>query len=346
MIAEIRTTNIKSIIRERITEIIEQLKQRQEVEGIVYLGGLANTDYKDFIDEFSDIDIGIFLNVDRNNLPNWLQPFSFYIPVINQKNNEVIMEVNLHQQILKEEEESEWPDTKKEAYSYASEIVFDRNGKIKELINEKTKFPKEYRKILLSHLLSRINWNVKINPLKVIERGYIFNGEELLNQGLENILDLLFVYNNKYPPHAKWKITMLKGLEYCPENIENKLKECFKIEDISEQDILRRRKNILMLVKDIEQKLANEGIFKIDEDYSDYEYRNWNPKKQLKKVTPYDEITDKFQNLTSEERKILKGMLCEYFITNLDDLNNINVQRLNPIYQRVIKKCLNKLHIQ
>lgn len=70
MIEEIGTANIKSIIRERITEIIEQLKQRQEVEGIVYLGGLANTDYKDFIDEFSDIDIGIFLNVDRDNLPD------------------------------------------------------------------------------------------------------------------------------------------------------------------------------------------------------------------------------------------------------------------------------------
>ncbi len=46
---------------------------------------------------------------------------------------------------------------KKEAYGYASEIVFDRNGKIKELIDRKTTFPKEYRKNLLSHLLSRIN---------------------------------------------------------------------------------------------------------------------------------------------------------------------------------------------
>ena len=59
------------------------------------MGGLANTEYKDFIDEFSDIDIGIFLNVNRKNIPNWLQPFSFYIPVEKQNGEEIIMEINM-----------------------------------------------------------------------------------------------------------------------------------------------------------------------------------------------------------------------------------------------------------
>ena len=129
MIPEIKTKNIKPIIRKRIEEITEKLKSKPEVEGIVYLGGLANTEYKDFIDEFSDIDIGIFLNVNRKNIHNWLQPFSFYIPVEKQNGEEIIMEINMHQQILDEEEKNDWPDTKKEAYGYASEIVFDRNGK-------------------------------------------------------------------------------------------------------------------------------------------------------------------------------------------------------------------------
>ena len=42
MIPEIKTKNIKPIIRKRIEEIIEKLKSKPEVEGIVYLGGLAN----------------------------------------------------------------------------------------------------------------------------------------------------------------------------------------------------------------------------------------------------------------------------------------------------------------
>ena len=53
MIPEIKTKNIKPIIRKRIEEITEKLKSKPEVEGIVYLGGLANTEYKDFIEKFT-----------------------------------------------------------------------------------------------------------------------------------------------------------------------------------------------------------------------------------------------------------------------------------------------------
>ena len=81
MIKGIKSQNIKPIVRKRIDKFVQQLKEKPEIEGIVYLSGLANTEYKDFIDEFSDIDIGIFLNVDREHLPNWLPPFSFYIVI-------------------------------------------------------------------------------------------------------------------------------------------------------------------------------------------------------------------------------------------------------------------------
>lgn len=242
MVNGIKTENIKPMIRERVKQFTERLKECPEVEVIVYLGGLANTEYKDFVDQYSDIDIGIFLNTDRENLPDWLQPFSFYIPV-NDGNEERMMEVNLHQQIL-EEERNDWADTKKEAYAYASEVVFDRNGQIENLIKEKTKLTEEYKKKYLSHLLSRINWNVKINPLRAIERGLILNGEELLNQGIENMMDLLFVYNGKYPPHVKWKAAMIENLEYYPDDIIRKIKECYMIENISNEDIIKRREKI------------------------------------------------------------------------------------------------------
>ena len=310
MVNGIKTNNIKPMIRERIKQFTERLKECPEVEGIVYLGGLANTNYKDFIDKFSDIDIGIFLNIDKDNLPDWLQPFSFYIPV-TEEDEERMMEVNLHQQILSVEKQNEWADTKKEAYAYASEVVFDRNGQIEDMIKDKTKLTEEYKKRYLSHLLSRINWNVKINPLRAIERGLLINGEELLNQGIENMLDLLFVYNGKYPPHAKWKVAMIENLEYYPENIMGRIEECFKVEEISEQDILKRRNSILSVVKEIEERIDKERIFEKNEDYSEFEYKHWNPKKQLKEETKYDEIISKIPNLPSNEMIWKKYMIFQ-----------------------------------
>ena len=99
MIKGLKTQNIKPIVRKQMDEFVKKLKTKPEIEGIVYLSGLANTPYKDFIDEFSDIDIGIFLNVDREHLPNWLPPFSFYIMVENQNGKDKIMEVNFHQKM-------------------------------------------------------------------------------------------------------------------------------------------------------------------------------------------------------------------------------------------------------
>lgn len=340
MIQGIKTRNIKPMIRERVKEFTERLMKYPEVEGIVYLGGLANTDYKDFIDELSDIDLGIFINGERDELPRWLQPFSFYIPVADGTGKENIMEVNLHQQVLSEEKEADWSDTKREAYAYASEVVFDRNGEIESLIKEKTKLTSQHRKEFLAHLLSRINWNVKINPIKAIERGFVFNVEELLNQGMENMLDLIFVYNNKYPPHQKWKLAMIEYLQYCPENIKAKIAECMKIEDISAKDIMRRREAILEIVAEIEQKLSQEGIFKDKEDYSDYEYIHWKPQKQLKENTVYDTIIDMFPGFSQEEKRILKGLLCEFFVQNLQDLYNIPINKLGNRYRDILNKVI------
>lgn len=340
MIQDIKTKNIKSRIRERIKDFTSKLMEQPEVEGIVYLGGLANTDYKDFIDEFSDIDLGIFINTEQNNLPTWLQPFSFYIPVVDENGNENIMEVNLHQQILSEERKCEWADTKREAYAYASEVIFDRNGEITDLIKEKTKLTPHYRKKFLAHLLSRINWSVKINPIKAVKRGFELNAEELLNQGMENMLDLLFVYNHRYPPHPKWKLAMIENLQYCPENIKAKIAECMKIEEISKEDIMRRRSAILEIVTDIEQRLDREGLFREDEEYSDYEYIYWSPQKQLKKQTIYDDISSMFPNLSQQDKKIFKGLLCEYFVQNLDEIYEIPRDALEKKYKDIIDKII------
>ncbi len=341
MIKGIITKNIKPIVRKRMDELIQKLKEKTEVEGIVYLSGLANTEYKNFIDEYSDIDIGIFLNVDREHLPNWLPPFSFYIVITDQDGVDKTMEVNFHQKIYTEEKNSEWHDYKKEFYKYACEIVFDRNGKIEKLIKEKTVFTEEYRKLLISHLLSRIYWMVEINPLNAVKRGLIFNGEDLLNQGLNYVTDLLFVYDRKFPPAAKWKLSLLNTLDFCPKNIEERIKNCLLVNEISEDDVLRRRKEMLSIVKEIEDKVFEEKLFSSAEDYIEYEYKNWNvQQKQLKDETQYDVIVSRFNNISLEDRKILKGMLCENFITKVEDLNKIPIEKLNGTQKKLLNKIM------
>lgn len=341
MIKGLKTQNIKPMVRKQMDEFVKKLKTKPEIEGIVYLSGLANTPYKDFIDEFSDIDIGIFLNVDREHLPNWLPPFSFYIMVEDQNGEEKIMEVNFHQKIYDEEIKLQWHDYKKEFYKYASEVVFDRNGKIEKLIKEKTIFTEEYRKLQLSHLLSRIYWMVDVNSLNAVKRGLIYNGEDLLNQGLNYLTDLLFVFDKKYPPAAKWKISLLGNLDFYSDKLLNRIKKCFLIQEISEEDVLRRRNEMLLLYKEIESKVFKEGVFHSVDDYLEYEYKNWNKQqKQLKEETIYDINVSKFKNISESEKKIAKGILCENLITNVEDLSKLLSDRLNETQKRILTKIL------
>lgn len=339
MLTNVQTENIQNVVRERIKEFIERLKQFPEVEGIVCLGGMVNTGYRDFVDKYSDIDISIFLNCDRNHLPDWLPTFAWEIPIELPNGRTQLIEVNLYQQIIDEEERCEWDDAKKEAYAYSSEVVFDRNDRIQALINEKTPMTPEYRKLLLAHILARIDWNVIENPLREMERGFVQDGHILLNQGIENLVELVYTYNGKYKPHSKWAIAMTDSLPELPKDFKERLSKAMKIEEITAKDLYRRRKVLLGLVQEIEDKIKEEHIFDQDIDYEGYFYyesAHWPNDRQIKTKTRADEILEdaKYKNLSKFEKKVLRGLISEYFITDAKQIENIRTNQ--PLYKEII----------
>lgn len=93
-----------------------------------------------------------------------------------------------------------------------------------------------------------------------------------------------------------------------------------------------------MLTEEVENKIKEENVFELDEDYSEYEYRNWTPKKQLNSITLYDRIIENFQGITLNDKKILKGMLCEYFITDANEIHNIPKENINKTYKELLEK--------
>lgn len=341
MLTNVQTENIQHIVRERIVDFIERLKTFPEVEGIVCLGGMVNTGYRDFLDKYSDIDISIFLNCDREHLPDWLPNFAWEIPVEFPNGNKQLMEVNLYQQIIDEEEQCEWDDAKKEAYAYSSEVVFDRNNRVQNLIDKKTPMTPEYRKTLLAHILARIDWNIIENPLREMERGFMQDGHILLNQGVENLIDLIYTYNGKYKPHSKWAMAMTDLLQDVPNNFKERLSEAIKIEEVTAKDLYRRRKVLLELVGEIEKKIRNEELFDKDIDYEGYFYyesAHWPNDRQIKVKTKADEILEdaRFTNLSKLEKKVLRGLISEYFITDIKQIQNIKTDY--DLYNKIIQK--------
>ena len=110
-------------------------------------------------------------------------------------------------------------------------------------------------------------------------------------------------------------------------------------QEISEKDVLRRRNEMLLLYKEIESKVFKEGLFYSVDDYLEYEYKNWNKQqKQLKEETIYDINVSKFKNISEDEKKIAKGILCENLITEVEDLSKLLTDRLNVTQKRILTK--------
>ena len=124
-----KTVDIKYLVEDKVMEFIKKLKSKEEVEGIVLLGGLGK---RQFLDEFSDIDLAIFIDAER--ISKWMPPFEFKI---FEQGKELLF--NVHQQNIRNEKKADWDESKKQVYSDGI-IIFDRNGKVKTLLKKKLSF--------------------------------------------------------------------------------------------------------------------------------------------------------------------------------------------------------------
>lgn len=337
-IERIKTVNIKNEIRNRIMPYVYKLTSLSFIEGVVLLGGISNTPSRNFMDKFSDVDMSIFIEGSRKNFVFWneLPDFEFHIPFGSR-----MLEVNVHQQFVDDEYANVWNEDKKEAYAYTCEIIYDKYGKVFDLISEKTKFDEEYRKKRLSIILSQYLWLVNINPLRQIERGYKFNAMDLLNTGVDLFIEGLYLYNRRYRPHPKWRMEVVRDLEWVPENFETLITNSFLIECMTSKAIKKRRDALSNLFAQLEKKILKENIFN---SYSAYEFacryayedRQISINDKLQRIFKSNQI-DKF-NLSFNECILLHGLLNEYMISSYDTLLQIDSSGLPTEYTNLLEK--------
>lgn len=337
-INRIKTENLKSSIRQRIVPYMNRLKELDFVEGIVLLGGLANTDSRNFMDKFSDVDMAIFIQGHKFEFTKFelLPDFEFHVPFEGR-----LLEINVHQQFCEDEKAVDWDEGKKEAYTYTSEIIFDRNGEVKQLIDTHTGFNEEYRCSRLSIILSQYYWLVNINPLRQIERGYLFNAMDLLNTGLDLLIEGIYLYNRRYRPHPKWRIEIAKDLPWLPTEFEFHLHESFIINKFDEDNVLRRRAHLDSMFSELEKQVLHDNIFN---NLTPYEYAclYGYVDRQIAMGSYASRNFDAvLKALNDEELTLFNGLVNEYRMRTYDDLLSIGESDIPLEYKKLITKIVN-----
>ena len=211
-VSRARTENLWNGRRAPMLAFAERLASKAETAGIVAIGGIANSSGRRFVDSYSDVDLAVYLSIPAASgsssarafaaahpefIPTWLPAFQFFFPVADGR-----VEVNCRQLILEVEEgDSPWSIEKQEAYTTASEILYDPSGRVHNLIEGKCHPPST---AAITYLASQLPWYGWLNPERQLARGYPTAARMLLNEGLRILLSIHLVASSRHPSHLKW----------------------------------------------------------------------------------------------------------------------------------------------
>ena len=307
----IKTKNLKNEMRKLIEPFLLNLKKKDDILAILLLGGLSNNNVRSHLDEFSDIDVSIFIK-SKENIPDYIPNYEFYI--FDDNGREI--EVNVHQMIIDVEKEVLWDEGKKEAYSHA-EYYFERTSEARNLIDTKIAFDEEYRRNRLALILGQYKWYVEINPLRAIKRGFLVNAFDLLNKGVELFYEALYLLNREYQPHAKWRFEASCDLKWVPNNYRDKMERAIISESISEESILKKRESVMDLFKDLLVRVEDE--FEKGVDYYHYACINSYTDRQVIETTYADKLYEKVKDKINDEEKILLYSLINIEVISSDE---------------------------
>jgi len=292
-----KTKNIIGEIEKIVAPFLIKLKKQDYVAGVVLLGGLGK---RRFIDEFSDIDILVFIW--KTHTLKFPLPFEFHY---NQDGR--FMEFNIHQKVLENEERTDfWDDFKIEAYS-RGRIIYDPTGRIKKLIKKKTKFDAQKAFNRLIWIVQQYKWRGQIHSIRSCQRGYAEAAHDLLNQCSELLIEGIYLLNKRYLPHKKWSLVYLDEMRKPLNQLKNDFKSAMIIRAYTLSDI-KRRLRILNKVYEIILAEISKKYKNFPSDPYVYYYKNFI---QLNKQTKIDVLLNEFHKyINNKDFDKLKGLLC------------------------------------
>ena len=229
---------------EKATRIAKEFVQKyicNDIVGVVFLGAIV----RGYFDHFADIDIAIFKKEGSQ------------IPLDKKFYKIEDIEVQIWLSDYESEVTDTWDMPKRWTYSQ-SEICFDPQGKISELLKEKVNLRPDEKKWLMMSGLTLSEWYINRLTQLWIERGNIISAHHMFNQGLMYFFDMLFSLNNELVPDMKWRYYCVEQLERLPRNFQERVKDTMILCSFSLEELERRRKAFMDMWEEMKPIIERE----------------------------------------------------------------------------------------
>ena len=152
-----------------------------------------------------------------------------------------------------------------------AEIIFDPNGMVKQLFDEKLGVSSEFwirRIVVCSEYLKwyccPFDEGASTMAEAWIDRGDLLSAQYCLSYSLDTMLRIVFALNKEFVPPAKWKLFYSYTLRWLPTNYKKLLEKIVTIQAFSEGDFQRRLTALRTLWRDILPKIEEETGLKPD----------------------------------------------------------------------------------
>lgn len=290
--------------RECLDPFVARLSARPEIEGIVLLSSIVSGGQRVTFDEFSDIDMTVWVRTGMRpcewrpdpcvtrrllaeRLPAWLGNFSFHLPLPWGR-----VEVNVHQRVVEYDTDprTTWDDGMREAHAYTAEVVFDRAGLILRLLDEKTRMDEGERRDRLIRLASRLEWDVCQSPGRMVRRGDVAAGHYMLGAAIDELIELLYVLAGRFVPHRKWRLDGLLRHGLATPAELGLMMEALRTGELTETEFQRRVQALQELWAQLRPRLPAEIPRDIYRVYSATVSAN----RQLRAQTTADEVLARY----------------------------------------------------
>lgn len=312
----LQTENINNKLEVLIKPFIESLSHREEVIGVALLGGLGK---RSFSDKFSDIDLSVLLYDSKKD--RFPLPFEFHYTY-----GDYIAEFNINTLLYEQELSIQWEHGKIEAYENAR-IVYDPNGKFKDLLTKKVVFDEKEAFERLVWIVQQYQWRAQIHSIRTFYRGYPEGAQYVLNVCLDMLIEGVFLLNKQYMPHCKWVFPKLKDLDHF--GLYDRFLSCTLVNGFAINDVYMR----LNVMDEIYNTLRNE-IMKKYPDFPENPYEYFlKKKKNIHTETPIEVIcrsNSAYCSLSHDEKLKIYGELCYRLIDEPEEANTF----LNQIIKK------------